>query len=136
MKTISRAVYVFFVMIAMVACEKSETKAPAINIDERMQYEGSWKCTETTPGNITYTVTITSDKANAAYIRISNFNNLGSAFNASVFVSGKNLMLNKQVISGDDYEGSGQLADEKISLTYKVTDANNVSHSISNVLVK
>ncbi len=127
MKRISNVSFAVLTLVILFisSCVKDESTnpdgTPAVT-DVRDKFVGDWICTETTgPDEDKFTITISKD-ANDAYIKIVNFNNLGKPYSARVGVSNSNMSIGIQSISGTTYEGSGQYASNKITMTYTIND--------------
>jgi hypothetical protein len=116
-----------FMLIA--GCAKDTTTAPTSS-DARSTFEGGWLCTENTANNPKFTITISRDASNSTTINIYNINELGAKFFAYAYVSNNNLTIPSQTISLDTYEGNGQLVANKITLNYKITDANKIVQNV------
>jgi hypothetical protein len=128
----NRFLYVVLLFILTVtSCVKDNSVAPTpSNNDPRAVYTGTWECTENTPSNPKFRITISVDAKTQSGIKIYNINQLGSTFFATGIVTGSTFNIPKQTISLDYYEGGGQISNDKISLFYKITDANNVSQDV------
>lgn len=110
-----------FVML-MTACVPDDSTAPN-NTDNRDQFEGNWLCKETISSvTTTFTIKIAKDTASSSFVKIFNFNNLGSSYSVRASVSSSRLQIARQTVSGIEYEGSGELLNSKLTMTYSAKD--------------
>jgi hypothetical protein len=103
------------------SCKKDESTIPSETFT-RNDYVGSWSCVEVQQvKGQNFDCIISLDAVVAENIKISNFANLqGTAF---AVVSGKNLVIPKQTINNNTFEGYGSMSNINfITFHYYVKD--------------
>lgn len=108
--------------VGLVACADEDPIEP--DTDPREKFVGSWTVSEEVAGTAsgTYPSTVSLDSANSAQIRISNIFNLGNAVSVSASVSGNNLSIGSQTVSGISIAGTGSFLANSFVLNYTAND--------------
>lgn len=120
-KNIAVLAFVAFILL-FASCAKEQDTA----VDARDNFVGTWLMAETSKnfGQTSYTISISKSNADNVNIIVKNFYNLGTSTNTVVEVSGNNLSISSQTVSGTIISGSGTLSG-KISWTYQTNDGVN-----------
>ncbi|MCX6232478.1 MAG: hypothetical protein NTZ33_13155 [Bacteroidetes bacterium] len=121
MKTTRILIATLFIIISFSGCKKDDSTIPSATIT-RNDYVGNWSCVEVPQAkNQNFDCTISLDALIADNIKISNFANLqGTAY---AVVTGKNLVIPKQTINNNTFEGYGTMNNTNyITMHYYVKD--------------
>ena len=101
------------------SCEKSEPEIPTANRDACI---GQYAAESTGPGgNRNFTLTITASASASDQIKMANFD----GGNVTIFatVSGNNLTISQQSVSGETYQGEGSLSNGKnLTINFSIDD--------------
>jgi len=122
MKTKNILILGFLLAASLAACKKDDTTPTPTETISRVDYVGSWSCTEVPVAkNLNFDCSISIDNNTTTNIKIANFANLnGSAF---AIVNMKSIVLPKQTISGNTVEGYGSMENRNfITWHYYVKD--------------
>ena len=116
----------FFQIISLAIIFFLASCAKENNTDARYNYVGTWIMAENSKnfGQTSYSISISKSNADNVNIIVKNFYNLGPSTNTIVEVSGNNILINSQTVSGTIISGSGTLSG-KISWTYQTNDGVN-----------
>jgi hypothetical protein len=88
--------------------------------EERAKFLGTYNVSEScTSGNYTYSVTVSTSSSSVASIIISNFGDYG--VNVTGTVSGSAVTIASQSVGGGQFQGSGQISGNIMTITYTVT---------------
>src|SRR6185295_4787619 len=104
-------------MVLFNACEKTDTDVPTADRD---QFIGTYASESTGPGGPrNFSMTITASSSAPDQIKMQNFD---GGNNATIFasVSGINLTISNQSVSGETYDGTGSLSGKKITINFSV----------------
>lgn len=127
--------FLFFILLSLVAsCTKEDENNPSTGstnpTDPRSVFVGTWVCNEESQvfGTTAYSVDITTHSTITNRIVASNFYNLGfTTSNAQLEVSGSNITVLLQNLSGYDVVGSGSLVNSStINLNYTTNDGSGI----------
>jgi hypothetical protein len=134
-----RSLLLIFFIVVVAACKKDAPAATAT--DTRDNYVGTWRCTEkSNMGNQAFILTISKDPNSQAYLRFYNFNMQGPNFFVNAIVNYANITIPTQTppSGGNTFniEGSGQLLNGQLNLTYTVNDGVNPTVSYTAVCIK
>lgn len=90
--------------------------------DARDKFTGSWTCKETDNSGVSTSFNITFEKIGVAdSMRITNFAQLGNNVKALVLINGNALSFPNQTVDNFSLtNGSGNYANQKITMTYKL----------------
>ena len=132
-------ILLLFLCTMNAGCKKDDAQAKAS--DARDNYVGTWRCTEkSSVGNQAFLLTISKDPNNQTYLRFYNFNMQGPNFFVNGIANYANLSIPlQQPPSGGNtfnIEGSGQLLNNQLNLSYTVNDGVNPNISYTAVCVK
>lgn len=121
--------FAFAVFLVLVSSCKPEDDPDPIPTDPRDKIVDTWRCDENSQvfdkSMMTiYTVSISVDDASTDMVVIDNFYQLGANNYIKAVLSGTDLTISGQVISGHTVNGTGLITDnfKKISWTYFVND--------------
>jgi hypothetical protein len=123
----NKVVAAFLISIAVVlnACEKTE---PEITTTDRDQFIGTYAAQSVGPqGQRNFTLTITASTSAPDQIRMDNFD----GGNVSVFanVLGNSLTINIQSVSGETYQGTGNIASAKnLTIDFSIDDGQGIEN--------
>jgi len=122
MTTIKRITNTFLMVIfaLFISCEE---ESPDF-IDDRDQFLGSWKVSESCSRD-SYTVQIVKDPSNSAQVLINNFWNTGNCGTSPFgIIAGSSIHIQNQSFCNGSFgvEGSGNLSKDEISWTYSIND--------------
>ena len=122
MKTTKIFIAAILVIISVSGCKKDDSIIPSSTTFTRNDYVGNWSCVEVPAAkNQNFDCTISLDALIAENIKISNFANLNGT--AYAVVTGNNLVIPKQTINNNTFEGYGSMSNTNlISLHYYVKD--------------
>jgi hypothetical protein len=127
--------FLFFILLSLVAsCTKEDENNPSTGstnlTDPRSVYVGTWVCNEESQvfGTTAYSVDIATHSTITNRIVASNFYNLGfTTSNAQLEVSGSNITILLQNLSGYNVVGSGSLVNSStINLNYTTNDGSGI----------
>lgn len=129
--------YIASLVIGMMICFAScTTEDDSDDVDPRLKFGGTWIANEnsTVFGASAYQVTASNDTSNSSQILIYNFYNLGLGTPVRGIVSGNNLSIGSQQVSGQTISGSGTFASNNVNITFTANDgqvSDNVSLQLS-----
>lgn len=109
----------FLLMIVINACEKTEPEVPTADRDK---FIGTYAAESTGPGGQrNFTLTISASASAPDQIKMAEFD---GGINTTVFanVSGNSLSIFNQIVSGETYQGSGNLSGKNLTVNFTVYD--------------
>jgi hypothetical protein len=142
MKLLFKPFLVLVLFTTVISCTKEDENNPTNTTnpsDPRKVFVGTWVCNEESQvfGTSTYSVDITTHSTITNRIIASNFHNLGFIeSNAQLEVSGNNISILQQNITGFNIIGTGSLVNNStINLNYTTDDGSGID-TVSAVYTK
>jgi hypothetical protein len=143
MKSLLKPFLFIIVVASVVSCTKEDENNPSTGstnqTDPRSVFVGTWVCNEESQvfGTTAYSIDIATHSTITNRIVASNFYNLGfTTSNAQLEVSGSNITILQQNLSGYDVVGSGTLVSSStINLSYTTDDGSGID-TVSAVYTK
>ena len=127
---VSKKVALLLIVLAAVfnSCEKSEPELPG---DDRAAFIGQYAAESTGPGgNRNFTLTITASTSAPDQIKMANYDGDNTAIIFAT-VLGTQLTISSQSISGETYQGNGNLSNSKnLSITFSIDDGQTVENRV------
>jgi hypothetical protein len=101
------------------ACEKSE---PEISTSDRDAFIGNYSAESTGPGgNRNFTLQITASSSAEDQIKMVNFDG-GNGTTILATVSGSQVSIPTQSVSGETYQGTGNLSGKNLTINFSIDD--------------
>ena len=118
-------------LLFITGCEKTE---PEVTTADRDKFIGSWSGTSTGQGGPrSFNMTIRASNSAPDQVLMEEFDGLAAGTYVKASVSGNLITIISTSISGETYEGSGNLSGTTISFTFTIDDGQTVENRTASV---